>query len=197
MKTTLEVPFYSQKEIVTNGEGDSACGIVCVKMILDYKTDDRLQNTEHRISIDDLVKEGYIVGGKEEAGWKHETIVRVLRNHGIMAFRQEFIAHEVVISKQKVESSKGVLNEEVTEEMRGVALTKFEMFIDQGYPVMTSMRPGFGENGGDHLVLIVGYDEDNLYINDSQMGSDEGSPIAVSKKKFMEYWKGLSVFVEW
>lgn len=184
MKTTLQVPFYAQKEILTNGEANSACGIVCVKMILDY--------AGKKNDIEDLIKEGYIIGGKVDAGWKHETIVRVLRNHGILAFPQEFRSHIVDTEKEE-----GILNEKMTNEMRDVAITKFEMFIDQGYPVMVSVKPGFGNNKGDHLILIVGYDEENLYINDSGNSSEEESPIKVSKNKFMEYWKGLTIFTEW
>lgn len=185
MKIQLEVPFYSQKDNVYKKEyKNNSCGIVCVKMVLAFAGKDSGD-------IDDLVQEGYFVGGTESAGWNHETLTRVLRNHGVLAYRQEFKSHTI-----DLENKKGIDNQKQTEDFRELGIQKIKGSIDYGFPVITSMKPGFGENGGDHLILVVGYDEGNFYINDPQRKGQEKDPIRVSLEKFKEYWKGLTIFTE-
>jgi hypothetical protein len=182
----LPVPFYAQREIVEDSEKDGACGIVCIKMILDY-----FHNRSH--DVHDLIKEGYIVGGKESAGWNHEALVRVLRNHGVRAYTQEFISHDI----PDLSASRGVLHSERTAEFVQLGIAKIKKNIDEGYPVMVSVRPRFGANESAHIILIVGYEgEDTLCINDSQRPSSEEQPLLCNIDRFKEYWKGLSVFVE-
>jgi uncharacterized protein YvpB len=185
MKIQLEVPFWSQKHNVDNEEHiDNSCGIVCVKMVLSFAQ-------KESGDIDELIKEGYIVGGKVDVGWNHETLLRVLRNHGVLAYRQEFISHKV-----DLDSEKGTENSEQTKIFRKNGIEKIKGSIDYGFPVITSVRAGFGENGSDHLVLIVGYDDENFYVNDPQRKGMEKDPIRVSIEKFDEYWKGLTIFTE-
>lgn len=181
----LNIPFYAQREIVAESEKNGACGVVCVKMILDF-----LHNTQY--DVDDLIKEGYIVGGKESAGWNHEALVRVLRNHGVRAYTQEFISHDV----PDLNASRGVLHPERTSQFVEFGINKIKKTIEAGLPVMTSVKPGFGANESAHVILIVGYDEENFYINDSQRPSSEKYPLVCPIERFKEFWKGLTVFVE-
>lgn len=182
----LDIPFLSQKDNVLKKEySHNSCGIVCVKMILDFA-----QKTSR--TLDELIQEGYVVGGTEFAGWNHETLVRVLRNHGVLSYRQEFKSHSV-----DLETKQGVENIEVTNSFRELGFQKIKNSIDMGYPVMISVKPGFGENGGDHLILIVGYSDESFFVNDPQRKGQEKDPVPVSKEKIDEYWKGLSIFVEW
>jgi uncharacterized protein YvpB len=185
MKVQLEVPFWSQKHNVDNEDYiNNSCGIVCVKMILGFAG-------KESGDVDELIKEGHIVGGKSEAGWNHETLLRLLRNHGVLAYRQEFISHTVDLEKEKGEE-----DQKETLTFRENGIEKIKGSIDYGYPVMVSVKPGFGENKGDHLVLVVGYDDENFYINDPQRKGYEKDPISVPLDKFKEFWKGLTIFVE-
>jgi uncharacterized protein YvpB len=185
MKVQLEVPFWSQKHNVDNEDYiDNACGIVCVKMILAFAE-------RGARSVDDLIAEGHIVGGKSDAGWNHETLVRLIRNHGVLAYRQEFKSHTVDLEKKE-----GLDDEKVTEDFRNLGIEKIKGAIEYGFPVIASVKPGFGENGGDHLVLIVGFNDDSFFINDPQRQGYEKDPIRVSFDKFLEYWKGLTIFTE-
>lgn len=181
----LNVPFYAQREIVSDDEKDGACGIVCVKMILDFFFD-----TE--FDVHDLLKEGYIVGGKSNKEWNHETLVRVLRNHGIQSYRQEFISHDVL----DFDLSRGELNQERTEQFIDFGIYKIKKSIDEGNPVMVSVKPGFGMNESSHIVLIVGYDDSNFYFNDSQRLSTNEHPLQFSIEDFKTYWKNFAIFVE-
>lgn len=181
----LKVPFYAQREIVEESEKNGACGVVCVKMILDFMK-------ENINDVNALIKETYIVGIKEPAGWNHEALVRVLRNHGISAYKQEFISHEV----SDLSASRGELHIKRTENFREIGIKKIKKSIDNEYPVMASVNAGFGANESSHIILIVGYDEDNFYINDSQRNSTEDQPLICSIKRFKEFWKGFVIFVE-
>lgn len=182
----LDVPFLSQKDNVLKKEyTHNSCGIVCVKMILDYA---RKGNR----NLDELIREGYIVGGTETAGWNHETLVRVLRNNGVLAYRQEFKSHEIDLEKKQ-----GKENIEQTRKFRELGIQKIKNSIDLGFPVLISVKPGFGDNQGDHIILIVGYNDDSFFVNDPQRKGQEKDPIGVSIEKIKEFWKGLTIFVEW
>jgi hypothetical protein len=53
-------------------------------------------------SFDDIYKEAQIIGGRELSGWNHETLVRLLRNHGILSYRQEFFGHSIDVHTMQV-----------------------------------------------------------------------------------------------
>jgi predicted double-glycine peptidase len=183
MKVQLDVPFYAQHEIVDK-DGHLSCGIVCVKMVIDFAGG---KDGE----IHDLIEEANIVGGKEKAGWKHETLIRVLRNHGILAYSQEFKSHDIDLN-----SEQGAENREQTKIFRALGIEKIKGSIDYGFPVIASVKPEFNGNPENHIVLIVGYDKDTLYVQDPQRKGQEKDPMPVSIEKFLEYWKNLTIFVE-
>ena len=81
---TLNIPFFSQLDPTVPVEHQRhVCALACIKMIFD------LHNKG--IDFEILYQEALIVGNQVQAGWTHETIIRILRNHGILAYRQEFL----------------------------------------------------------------------------------------------------------
>ena len=178
----LDIPFFSQLDDQVPAELQrSVCAIACIKMVLDSRL---IPN-----SFSDLLKEANIVGGREHAGWTHETIVRVLRNHSVHAYRQEFKAHEI-----DLETGDPVPAIHSTEfANNGVA--KMRDMIEKGNPVFVSVSAGFGDNQGDHVVLVVGYDENNVIMLDPQRPSDS-NPVSMPLRDFMSVWKRLTIFTE-
>jgi hypothetical protein len=58
-------------------------------MILDFL---RTNKSETYVPVDDVISEGISIGGyKQDIGWSHEALVRLFRNRGINAYRQEFV----------------------------------------------------------------------------------------------------------
>jgi hypothetical protein len=95
---TLNIPFFSQLDTQVPEElRRSVCAIACMKMILDFK--------KEPVDFLTILRESEWIGQKDKAGWTHEVLVRVLRNHNVLAYRQEFVAHTINIDLQSALSA--------------------------------------------------------------------------------------------
>ena len=178
----LDVPFFSQlDDRIPADLQRSVCAIACVKMVLDSRM---IPN-----EFSDLLKEANIVGGREHAGWTHETIVRVLRNHGVHAYRQEFKAHDI-----NLETGDPIPAIHSTE-FANNGIAKMRESIEKGNPVLVSVSAGFGQNAEDHVVLVIGYGENTISVLDPLQPEDI-NPVHVQLKDFMHFWKRLTIFTE-
>lgn len=179
---TLNIQFFSQldKEVPHELQR-SVCAIACIKMILDYKK----QHTD----FSTILKEAEWIGQKDKAGWTHEVLVRVLRNHTVHAYRQEFVAHTIDIDSQSASDASHGLD------FLEQGISKIKKSIDEGNPVMVSVRAGFSENKEDHIVLVTGYTNDSFIILDPILLLEQ-NPKIVSVENFKIFWKKLALFVE-
>jgi ABC-type bacteriocin/lantibiotic exporter with double-glycine peptidase domain len=67
-------------------------------------------------------------------------------------------------------------------------LVGLEAMLQQGHPVIVFVRTGGLPHwmyATDHALLVVGYDEEHLYVNDP---SHDEAPIAVSRGDFELAW---------
>lgn len=178
----LDIPFFSQLDNQVPEElRRSVCAIACIKMILDYKNGN--------IDFLTILKEAEWIGQKDKAGWTHEVLVRVLRNHNVLAYRQEFVAHSINLDTQSA------LEADQTPRFCEEGIDKIKRSIDSNNPVMVSVKAGFSQNKEDHIILIIGYTQDSLIIFDPILHTDQ-NPQTVSLNRFKEYWKKLAIFVE-
>ncbi len=178
----LDIPFFSQLDAHLDEVGNrTVCTIACLKMILDFKN--------KSMSFEEIYDEALYIKGEGATIWTHETLVRVLRNHGVLAYRQEFIAHKLDI-KNKTQAKS-----EYEDLFKDLGIEKIKKSIDNSCPVCVSVKENFSQNKEDHMVLIGGYTEDSFIIFDPILLSNE-NPLEISFEKFKTYWKGLSIFVE-
>jgi len=195
MKKILDVPFVSQNsDQVSEMWRDRSCGIANVKMILDFLSDETIPIQE--LIAEGLAIEGYnysILGGS----WKHEGLVRVLRNHGVLAYSQEFKAVKV-IQEDEVKFEKSSYSKKFIEQ----GIEKIIEQLDRGFPAIVSVNEGFNNNKTSHLVLITGYEMKdnkilNLYYNDpdSRDGVERKNSL-VEIDKFKEFWRLFCIFVD-
>lgn len=179
---TLHIPFFSQlDQSVPIEHQRHICALACIKMILDSK--------KEYISFNTLFDEAQIVGNYVQAGWTHETIIRVLRNHKVLAYRQEFLGHTI-----NYEIKKGIIAEHTSEFILS-GLEKIKESIERGNPVCVSVKANFSENKEDHVVLIIGYDETSFVILDPILRF-ENNPLTVPIEKFKTFWKNFAIFIE-
>jgi hypothetical protein len=179
---TLNIPFFSQLDSSVPVEHQRhVCALACIKMIFD------LHNKG--ISFETLYQEAIIVGDKVQAGWTHETIIRILRNHGILAYRQEFLGHTI-----NFETNKGEVANH-TKEFVEKGIEKIKKSIDTGYPVFVSVKANFSDNKEDHMILIVGYTQDSFVIHDPILLNDK-NPVNCSIETFKTFWKNFAIFIE-
>jgi uncharacterized protein YvpB len=186
----LKVPYYSQKLDVSNNDWkNKACGITSLKMLLDFFS------VKQAPSIDELIKELEFVGERIREGVTHETIVILLRNHGINAYRQEFKSHEINIKNGKVESNR------YEKKLIDSGINKIVENLINELPVIISAVKKFKEKDKPHLVLIIGFEKDEnsvkgFYYNDPDSNIvDGGKNLFVDLKTFKEHWRKMAIFV--
>jgi hypothetical protein len=178
----VSIPFFSQLDPSIPVEHQrKVCALACTKMVLDSKGE--------KISFEQLFEEAGIVGNYETAGWSHETVVRLLRNHKVLAYKQEFLAHDI-----SFETRQGTVAKH-TEQFLQFGIQKIKQSIDAGNPVILSVRAGFSNNNGDHMVLAIGYENEDLLILDPIL-LPEQNPIKISIDELKKFWKNFAIFTE-
>ncbi|MEI8339042.1 MAG: C39 family peptidase [bacterium] len=188
----LEVPFYSQfsPEIKTDWQ-ERVCALACVKMVLDFSLD-------KIFSVNDLLEEGLLIKNSftTEYGWSHDAVVMLLRNHGLSSYRQEFRAVEkdIVNKIDKINP--------VEKDLIDFALGKIQSSIIHGEPVIVSVWKKFSIPDKLHLVLVIGFEEENdkitgFYVNDPMEDNiTEKGQFFVPMDKFRAAWRKFAIFTE-
>ncbi len=186
----IDVPYYSQYQNVLEEKWRSrACGITSAKMIIKYFYPD---NDE---SIDALIDEGVKIGGYNENGWDHESLVRIFRNRGIFSYKEEFKSQ--LIGNGNNSRVPSIYDAK----MAKAGIKKIVKMIKAGRPVIVSVDVGFGDNKSSHLIVLTGYDLDDNGDVLGFMYNDPESPRGIKKNLFVEiekferYWRRLCIFV--
>ena len=77
MKKILDIPYYSQHEDVKDEYWKPrACGVVCLKMVLDFLKPDE-------ISVNDFVLLANDKKAYGEHGWVHQGLIDVAKDFGV------------------------------------------------------------------------------------------------------------------
>ena len=182
----LNIPYHSQFDEITMSEWkEKGCAITCLKMCLDFSRPDEIP------SIDDLIKEGELIGGYvEKVGWKHEAVVRLSHNYGVPAYPEEFRSIKVDINSKSF--SENILEKDLID--KGVQ--RIRDSIDRKVPVIVSTSTKLGS----HQVVVVGY-EDNLgsttgfFINDPDNRNIEKKGVFIPISDFLNNWRKFAIFV--
>lgn len=185
----LDVPYYSQYQNVLEPKWHTrSCGITCAKMVIKYF---RPNNDE---SIDALIDEGVRIGGYGDHGWDHEALVRILRNRGIHAYREEFKSQ--LLKNGSNVSVPSVYDKKMSES----GIIKIKKMLKANRPVIVSVDTGFDENKTSHLIVLTGFHDsekevDGFLYNDPQSEKGIKKNIFVDIDKFKKYWRRLAIFV--
>ncbi|MDO8572335.1 MAG: C39 family peptidase [bacterium] len=180
MTNILAVPYYSQKIDVSDPHWkDRACGILCLKMVLDFlgaKTP----------SSDEFVKGGMSAGAYGEWGWTHAGLVSVASLFGVTMERKEFRSHD---SREAKKLLKEGINELV-------------LSIEKEKPVLISAIKKWVETKKFHMMIVVGFEMDEgvlkgFYYHDPDAYTPrEGKDQFVSIETFKKYWRRMAIFVD-
>ena len=188
MKKIIPVPYISQySDSIEHDWQNRSCGIACVAMLLGY------YNLED-ISPMKLINEGVSIGGYCNHGWFHESLVRLLRNHGVNAYAQEFRSVDVNPEQKTFEISP------LETKMIDEGLAKIIHEIDANHPVMVSVAPGFNTNKENHLVLIIGYDfsdkKEKFIIHDPDAATEKQahSEMSMDIAQIRKFWRKFAIF---
>ena len=110
--------------------------------------------------------------------YKHPAVVRswFIRDNDIKIMRNQSrldSSHEMDLYAGQV--------------MREFVMT-LEQHLHQDVPVILSVKPKFGNNGDNHLVVVTGISEDatKVTVHDPQTHADDANKV-VSMSKLLEY----------
>jgi len=85
----LDVPYISQyKDVKDEAWQKRACGLVCLKMVLDFHEIKTLEINDFLKIV--LEKEAY----HENNGWIHDKLLEIVKSFGLDAYRKEMMEDE-------------------------------------------------------------------------------------------------------
>lgn len=164
----FDVPKYSQHLDVRDGDWkEKSCGIVAVKMVLDYW---RMSSPD----CDELIKKGIEMDGFiSGVGWKHKELSLLAKSFGVEAENFDWAKEE-----------------------KDAAFKKLEDFLEK-YPVVASIYSGFNpETKNGHLIVLTGMDDNFVHYNDPDSEGREEIAGKILIDKFLAGWK-KRVIVIW
>lgn len=192
-KIILQVPYYNQLDPSTGLPPkfrNNGCAIVCMKMVLEY-----LFGREFDINL--LQKEVEKAGGRDAKGnWTHAAEVNVLKQHDLLAWRRNWNltkADEAYLKTKESYDSRQL--EAMENQNRSSALLSLQESIKLGYPVIASVKKHFQHEGKRHQVVIVGFDEGNVYINDPIAKDPKNHPMKVKTSVFLKNFNYQAIFI--
>ncbi|MFA5935101.1 MAG: C39 family peptidase [Candidatus Paceibacterota bacterium] len=177
----IDLPYYSQySDIIEKDWQDRCCIIICLQMIFDFygKKVEPMDLIREGLKISEVLKEK----GKEkdgytrEFGWGHELLVILLKNNGVLAYKQDF------------------KNPNFEKEYLELGLEKIRLNLLDEKPVIVSILRDVKKYG--HTVVISGleYEGENIkgfYINDPENIDNKN----ISIEDFKKVWRKLAIFV--
>lgn len=217
MRKILDIPYYSEFGDIDgscehiNVFKRRSCGIVSVKMVVDYYRNGK----SDKVTLKGLIKtalkhRAYILedgGKKKNFGWVYTGIVKTLEDYGFRAWRRHFLLMPEDISCLKKEGTSGKsLNCYRTQVFAEVVKT-FKDSIDAGNPILVSIIKNLGRKQSPHLVVVTGYEETKgnitgFYINDPNNPKNYGGKRKDCKNQlipfgdFCKTWRKTAIFVE-
>jgi hypothetical protein len=186
----LDVPFYSQiKDTQKEEWKELSCGIVALKMVLDFYGPTNL-------SIDELYQKGLDIGGYlENVGWYHHSLALLAKQLGFQAITRLWGLPEEYAQKLKNrgfnESELQILEDQQLDE--GILTLKKE--LENGRPVILSVSKGFGREGRGHLVVLIGSDDQGFILHDPFEVIRPGKEFKITFNEFKQAWTRRAIII--
>ncbi len=199
----LHVPFYSQLDDA-HKLGDywktRSCGILALKMVVDYW---RHKQGLEPIPAADLLAEGDVMGGRNDEGWLHSTIVMVARHYGFIAWRRGWMLSSDGLRRFSAEGARDRTLGIVDDQQRKEAFPTLVDSIERGYPVIVSVARNFAEVDKPHMIVLTGIRRTNekgdyhgFFYNDPYSPTrNERKDRYVSLAHFTDKWRWQGIFV--
>lgn len=186
-----KVPFVSQLDDVSDAEWQKKfCGIVAVYMVLSYWWAQKAIPSHP--GLDAVSEYGLKIGGFADSkkGWIHTKLADVARYYKHPAVVRSWFmrANDISIMRnQNRLTTTGEVDQYSAQIMREFVMT-LEQQLRENIPVILSVKPSFGNNGDNHLIVVTGIAEDGsqVSVHDPQTHSDQANQI-VDMKKLLEF----------
>ena len=166
----FDTPGYSQFLDVEDEEWkDRCCGILSLKMLLDYWGGQSNISPE---DVESLIGEGLEIGAYiPDIGWKHKELVELAQNHGLDGEDFDWM-----------------------DEHPDVALNKVIPHLSE-HPIIVSIHKDLIEGNSGHLVVLTGYEDGQIFYNDPDAKTRGDIERSAPLQKFLDGWKRRVVVV--
>lgn len=166
----LTVPFYSQYMDVVNPYWSvRSCGIVSVKMSLDYFGMDSPD-------LDTLIEDAVAMGAYGDSGWYHDGLIAVGERYGLAPYRKEDMD-----PKAGIDELRSSVDDDVPVIVSVVQLLlgrrKFHQVLIVGYKLQDGRLAGF------------------FYHDPASTDREQGRALYVSTDIFRVYWRNKAIFM--
>jgi ABC-type bacteriocin/lantibiotic exporter with double-glycine peptidase domain len=158
---TRSVPAYSQYlDVRLHGWPKRACGIVALKMLLDY-----LSPRMRRMNIDNLIvfglaREAYIPG----VGWKHRGLAKLAEEFGLEGKNYDWA--------------------DIDPKAAFVRMRRHAHF-----PFLASVHKHFDSKNGGHLIVVTKVEDGLVHYHEPASHSRARIPRTVDTTAFLSGWK--------
>ncbi len=217
MKKIINIPYYSEFEEIDGSKEHikvfkrRSCGIVSVKMILDYLSD---KYNKKRIPLNLLIKSSLKnrayrlqLGQRKDYGWIHSRLVQTIQEFGFKSFRHSYLIRpsdiQNIVNENHNAKSIILYKEQVISE----SLYTIKKSIDLEIPIIISINKNLGKKNNPHLVVLTGYKFENnnivgIYLNDPnnpKKNSKDRLELKnkyINKEEFIKIWRKTAIFIE-
>jgi len=213
----LDVPYYSEFDEI-DGSSEHvrvfkrrSCGIVSVKMVLDYFYG---KGEIKKITLKNLIKlalnhRAYSLkeGGKKGKGWVHSGMVRTLQDLGFLSWRRMWFLRADDKNFFKTEGLGSQSLNKYCDQVKEETYLSFRKSIENGNPFLVSINKNLGVKKCPHLVVVTGIEFDKkekimgLYLNDPH-NPKNGTKVRplykdqfISVKEFDKIWRKRAIFI--
>jgi len=185
----LDIPYYSQqRDIADEFWQTRACGILCLKMVLDFYG-------AGAPGLDEFIKIAVTKGAYHNPnGWLHSKQVEIASDFGLTAFRKEF---------GRVSAKNLVGAEDAIVYSAEDGLVYLRNFLALKRPAIVSVAKKFKDPAKFHQIVLTGFEAgdangkiEGFYYNDpDSQNEQEGKNLFVPLDIFQRYWRGLAIFI--
>lgn len=192
------VPFISQIDEVDDPQWqEKFCGIVAVYMVLAYWWSQKA--IPHHPDLDAVSTYGLKIGGYGgKQGWIHSKLADVARHYKHPAVVRSWFMRDsdlMIMRNQNRLATSEEMDSYTNQVMREFVMT-LEQHLSEGIPMILSVKPQFGMNGDNHLVVMTGISEDGseVTVHDPQTHSEDANQV-VSMKRLLEFSNFNAIFI--
>lgn len=187
----LDVPYYSQfKDTQSQAWQDKACGIVALKMILDF------YQQHGNLTVNELYQKGLDLGGfLENVGWYHHSLANIAQTLGFSAITRNWNIQSDHLPKLK---SRGFREEDLQimrDQQLEEGLFTLKKELEAGHPMIVPLPRGFTPGGSGHLVVLIGFDGEGWVLHDPDDRERPGSRVRLNNGQFLRLWEKRAIII--
>ena len=162
------VAWYSQWQVFRQDDYTSrGCGIVALRSIMEFWKPELVHVSFDELFAQGVARDAYLRG----IGWKHPGLVELARHYGLAGHNADWAAQSR--TPRTREESLDLL---IAELARG--------------PIIASVWTRFNPvTKTGHLVVVTGYDEGMVLLNDPAARTEETGRLAMTRERFLDAFR--------